>query len=118
MSLEVKNSITINAPAAKVWDALTNPAQTSKYMFGCAALSDWKPGSSLLWQGSYEGKEMVFVKGTVLEIEPPKHLKYTVIDPNAAYPDIPENHLNVIYDLEETNGTTVLTVTQNGFEDA
>jgi uncharacterized protein YndB with AHSA1/START domain len=40
--LFVKNSITINASPAKVWDALTNPEQTRKYMFGCETVSDWK----------------------------------------------------------------------------
>ena len=47
-SLFVKNIININAPALKVWDALVNPEQTKKYMFGCETVSDWKPGSPLL----------------------------------------------------------------------
>lgn len=116
--LIVKNSIEINANAGKVWDALINPEQTKVYMFGCEAISEWTPGSELLWKGTYEGKEMVFVKGRVLEIMPEKLLKYTVIEPTAAYPDIPENHLNVIYELTEQNGNTLLTVTQDGFENA
>jgi uncharacterized protein YndB with AHSA1/START domain len=116
--LIVKNNITINAPASKVWDALVNPEQTKKYMFGCETVSDWKPGSSLEWKGNYEGNEMVFVKGKVIEIEPNKLLKYTVIDPNAAMEDIPENYLNVTYALSEDNGQTVLTVIQDGFETA
>lgn len=114
----VKNNIVINAPADKVWDVLVNPEQTRKYMFGCDAVSDWKPGSPLLWRGSYEGKEMVFVKGIVVDVQPAKKLKFTVIDPNASYPDIPENHLNVTYELSEQNGETSLTVTQDGFENA
>ena len=116
--LFVKNTIVIDAPAAKVWDVLTNPQQTKKYMFGCEAISDWKPGSELLWRGAYEGKEMVFVKGIVLEIKPVELLKYTVIDPNSSMPDIPENYLNVTYQLKEENGKTVFTVTQDGFERA
>ena len=114
----VKNSIVINADAAKVWDVLTNPAQTKKYMFGCETVSDWKPGSTLLWKGIYEGKEMVFVKGYVLEIVPKRFLKYSVIDPNAVYADSPENYLSVEYKLDNKNGTTLLTVIQDGFEGA
>ena len=68
--LLVKNSVIIDAPASKVWDALTHPEQTKKYMFGCETVSDWKVGSALLWKGSYEGKEMVFVKGDIVEIQP------------------------------------------------
>ena len=116
--LIVKNVISINASAEKVWDALVNPAKTKQYMFGCEAISDWKPGSTLLWKGTYEGKEMVFVKGNVVSIQPNKLLKYTVIDPNASYPDIPENYLNVTYNLKEENNKTTLMVTQDGFEGA
>jgi uncharacterized protein YndB with AHSA1/START domain len=114
----VQNSIAINAPASEVWDALTNGEKTKQYMFGCETVSDWKPGSSLLWRGAYEGKEMVFVKGNIIAIEQGKLLKYTVIDPNASYPHTPENHLTVSYELTENDNGTLLTVTQDGFEDA
>ena len=87
-------------------------------MFGCETVSDWKIGSTLLWQGSYEGKDVVFVKGVIVDIEPNKLLKYTVIDPASSMPDIPENYLNVTYELEEQNGQTNLSVTQDGFEGA
>lgn len=114
--LIVQNSISIHAPAAKVWDALVNPAQTKKYMFGCETVSDWKPGSPLLWKGVYEGKEMVFVKGNIVTIEPGKYLSYTVIDPNSAtISDIPENYLTVEYMLEEKDGNTLLTARQGDF---
>lgn len=87
-------------------------------MFGCETVSDWQPGSPLLWRAVYEGQEMVFVKGIVLVIQPPTLLKYTVIDPNTAMEDIPENYLNVTYQLEEQEGKTTLTVLQDGFETA
>ena len=113
--LIIKNSITINATPARVWDALINPEQTKKYMFGCKTVSDWKPGSSLLWKGNYEGKEMVFVKGSIVNIEPEKLLVYTTIDPNSEIPDIPENYLTVTYTLSLQNKKTVLTVTQGDY---
>jgi uncharacterized protein YndB with AHSA1/START domain len=116
--LTVSNCITINADKTKVWDALTNPEKTKVYMFGCETVSDWKVGSSLLWRGNYKGKEMDFVKGFILAIAPNKILKYSVIDPNATYPHTPENHLDVTYELSGTNGQTMLTVTQDGFENA
>ena len=114
--LIVKNSINIHAPAAKVWNALMNPEQTRKYMFGCEAVSDWKVGSPLLWKGSYEGKEMIFVKGNVVTIQPGKLLAYTTIDPNnPAMPDVPENYLTVTYELSEASGITTLTASQGDF---
>lgn len=113
--LIIKNSITINAGPEKVWNALINPAQTKKYMFGCETVSDWKPGSALLWKGNYEGKEMVFVKGNIINIEPEKLLVYTTIDPNSEISDIPENYLTVTYTLSSQNEQTVLTVTQGDY---
>jgi len=113
--LFVKSVVTIHASASNVWDALVNPGQTKKYMFGCETVSDWKPGSPLLWRGSYEGKEMVFVKGTIVDIKPGKYLVYTTIDPNSTIKDIPENYLNVTYDLVEEDGKTILTVTQGDY---
>jgi uncharacterized protein YndB with AHSA1/START domain len=117
-NLSVISSIAIDATVDQVWDALTNPEQTKKYMFGCQAISDWKRGSDLLWGGNFEGKDMVFVKGHILEIVPNNLLKYTVIDPHAPMQDIPENYLNVTYRLAEENNKTMLTVTQDGFEHA
>ena len=113
--LFVKNSIVINASTEKVWDALVNPEQTKKYMFGCETVSDWKVGTSLLWRGEYEGKEMVFVKGTIVDIKPGKFLAYTTIDPNSTIDDISENYLTVTYDLTVEDGQTLFTVTQGDY---
>ncbi len=113
--LFIKNTIAINAPIEKVWDALVNPVQTRKYMFGCETVSDWKPGSDLLWSGEYEGKKMVFVKGTIVRIEPHRYLAYTAIDPNSTIEDISENYLTVTYELKPENGQTIFTVTQGDY---
>ena len=114
--LIITNSISINASAAKVWDALVNPEITKQYMFGCEAISDWKPGSTLLWKGLYEGKEMIFVKGVISDIQPGKFLAFTVIDPNnTALEDIPENYLTVTYELQTENDQTILTATQGDY---
>ncbi len=113
--LFIQNSINIKAPVAQVWNALTNPEETKKYMFGCETVSDWQPGSSLLWKGSYEGKEMIFVKGNIVSIKPGISLVYTVFDPNSTMEDIPENYLTVTYELSEENSETILVVTQGDY---
>lgn len=113
--LTINNSIEINAPALKVWDALTNPEKTKVYMFGCEALSDWKIGSELLWQANYEGQDLVFVKGHIVNIEPNKKLIYSTFDPNSTIADIPENYLNVTYELTENSGKTILNVSQGDY---
>jgi len=113
--LIVKNSISINAPVSKVWDVLTNPMQTKKYMFGCETVSDWRVGSQLLWKGIFDGIEIVAVKGSILQIEQEKLLVYTTIDPNSGIEDIPENYLTVTYKITEENGQTSLTVSQGDY---
>lgn len=113
--LLVTSSITIDAPIATVWNALTNPEQTKIYMFGCEAISDWNVGSPLLWKGVWEGNEMVFVKGNVVQIEPETLLAYTTFDPNGTIEDIPENYLTVTYRLSEVNGQTHFVVTQGDY---
>jgi uncharacterized protein YndB with AHSA1/START domain len=113
--LEISNTIRIQAPASKVWNALTNPTETKKYMFGCETVSDWKVGSTLLWKMIHEGKEFIPVKGIVVAIETNHFLAYTTFDPHANMPDIPENYLTVSYTLKEENGETLLTVVQGDY---
>ena len=113
--LHIKNSIAINAPASRVWNALVDPEQTKKYMFGCETVSDWKKGSELLWKGIHEGKDIIYVKGTILDIQPEKILAYTTIDPHSNIDDTAENYLTVTYHLTEENGKTLLTVTQGDY---
>ena len=113
--LIIRNSITIHAPVTNVWDALTNPEQTKKYMFGCDALSDWKPGSILIWKMIHEGNEFIPVKGNIVDIRPNTFLSYTTFDPHSTLADVPENYLTVTYELVEEKGNTVFTVTQGDY---
>ncbi len=114
-ALLINNTINIHAQASKVWDMLTNPEKTKLYMFGCETVSEWEIGSELLWKAEYEGKEMVFVKGFILDLIPNKLLSYSVFDPNSSMPDIPENYLTVTYQLVELEGATLLNVTQGDY---
>lgn len=118
LSLKIENRIMIKANAAVVWDALTNPEKTQKYMYGRAVDSDWKPGNKVNWKGFVNGIEKIMVTGTVVKNKAKELLEYTVIDPNPSYPDIPENHVHVTYTLTEQGGNTMLTVSEEGFEKA
>jgi uncharacterized protein YndB with AHSA1/START domain len=118
IEMKVENTIRINAPVSKVWEALTEPFWTKQYMFNCAVESDWKVGSPVLWKMQHEGQEITPVKGNVEAITPGHLLKYSVIDPGMGIPDIPENYLHVTYELSETDGLTELKVTQDGYEHA
>ena len=51
-----KAAITINAPASKVWDALTKPDLIKQYLFGTEVTTDWQAGSPITYRGTWEGK--------------------------------------------------------------
>lgn len=114
--LVVELSLEIDAPPSRVWRVLTDPAVTPRYMFGCAAVSDWKEGSPLVWRAVREGVERVFVKGTVLAFEPERLLRYTTIGVGMGIEDAPRNHLTVTHRLTPLpGGRTRLDVSQGDF---
>ena len=107
-----KATTTINAPASKVWDALTKPDQIKQYMFGTQVTTDWKVGSPITYKGEWKGKAYED-KGKVLEIEPRKRLVSTFWSALAGLPDKPENYKTVRYELPPEGDRTKLTVTQD-----
>jgi uncharacterized protein YndB with AHSA1/START domain len=46
--------IDISAEPERVWQALVDPDQIKQYMFGSEVVTDWQPGSSIVWTGEYE----------------------------------------------------------------
>lgn len=107
----------INAPRADVWDALTDPEQIKKFMFGSDVVTDWKPGSSIVWKGEYEGKKYED-KGEILEIEPERLLKVTHFSPLSGAEDIPENYHTLTYELEDDAEGTRLSLSQDNNSNA
>lgn len=105
-------TVTINAPKAEVWDALTNPTKVKQYMHGTNLSSDWKVGSPITWKGEWKGQSYED-KGKVLEIEAPTRLKYTHWSPLGGSEDKPENYHTVEYNLADEGVKTILTLTQD-----
>jgi uncharacterized protein YndB with AHSA1/START domain len=104
-------SIVINAPASKVWEALTNPTMVKQYLFGTEVKSDWKKGSPITYTGEWEGKKYED-KGTILEVEPEKYLLSTYWSSMSGTEDKPENYQKVGYRLTPEGEGTKLTITQ------
>ena len=110
-NLTLKTSIEINAPAARVWEALTNPAIVKQYFFGTNVKTDWKKGSAILWEGEWDGNTYQDT-GKILDIDPGKSVKYNYWSSMSGTENIPENYLDITYDLSEKDGKTLLTITQ------
>ena len=103
---------TIDAPASKVWDAITKPELIKQYLFGTDVISDWKVGSAITYKGEWEGKPFED-KGKIVKLEPEKLLMSTHWSPLSGVPDSPENYHTVTYTLSEKDGGTEVTITQD-----
>ena len=109
--LTTEASITIAAPAARVWEALTTPDLIKRWFFGVDTETDWVVGSPIVHRGEYQG-EPYEDRGTIVEVEPGHRLVHTHWSPVSGLPDRPENHQEVTWSLSERDGATHLTVNE------
>jgi uncharacterized protein YndB with AHSA1/START domain len=107
-----RRTLAINAPVAKVWDALVNPRMIKQYMFGTNAISEWKEGSPIVFRGEWEGTRYED-KGMILRLEPERVLQYTHFSPLSGVPDTPENYHTVTVELSSQGTRTLLTLSQD-----
>ena len=107
-----KASATIDAPAAKVWDALVDTAAIHEYMFGTNVESDWKEGGAITWKGEWQGKPYED-KGVIKRLDPRRTLQYTHFSPLAGLPDKPENYHTVTIELAENGTGTKVALSQD-----
>ena len=107
-----KATITINAPAPKLWEALTTPDLIKQYLFGTNVTTDWQVDSPIVYEGIWEGKAYRD-KGVILQVEPGKLLVSTYWSALSGKPDIPENYQTVRYELATEGKGTRLTIVQD-----
>jgi uncharacterized protein YndB with AHSA1/START domain len=110
--LVAKQSVKVDAPASKVWDALVNPEKVKRYMFGATVASEWKPGSAITFSGEWQGKAYQD-KGVIVRAEPGRILEYTHFSPLSGLPDTPDNYHTVTIELSEQNQATTLALSQD-----
>lgn len=118
----MKNNITgrveleINAPVEKVWEALTKPEIIKQYFFGTNTFTDWKMGSPIIFRGEWEGKTYED-KGTILEVDKYKMIKYDYWSSMSGIEDKPENYVIITYHLTQVDSKTKLVITQENIPD-
>lgn len=110
--------IHIKAPVQKVWDAITQPEWSVKYGYMAPVSYDLSPGGAykalpsedMLAYGAPDGP---IIEGEVLECEPPHLLRqsYKMLWDNEA---AVEPTTTVTWNLCESEGVTILTVTHEG----
>jgi uncharacterized protein YndB with AHSA1/START domain len=112
----VNKTITIDAPTATVWQALTEPAFMQQWMAETALeiITDWTVGSPFTIRGALHGIPFEN-RGTVLQFVPEQHLQYTHLSSISHLPDQPESYSVIGLQLMPIVGQTALTVTVTNF---
>lgn len=105
-------TVRIDAPRAKVWEALTDPDKVRQYLHGTTLSTNWLVGSPITWAGEWKGQPYED-KGTVLAFEPERLLRTTHWSPLGGTGDAPENYHTVTYELAGDGDVTTLTLTQD-----
>ena len=114
-NLIASQSIEINTKAEKVWEVLTNPEKIKIYLFGTETITDWRIGSSIIFQGEYNGHQYKD-KGNVLESIENKILSYNYWSGFSGLEDKTENYSLVTYKIKDIAENKVkFTWTQKGF---
>ena len=118
MKSKIKGQVStdIHAPINKVWDALTRPEIIKQYFFGTNTFTDWKIGSPIKFKGEWEGKTYED-KGTILDIEKNKLIKYDYWSSISGIEDKPENYAVITYKLKEKDDLVNLTIIQENIPD-
>ena len=114
--IKAQVSINIHASISNVWEALTNPEIIKKYFFGTNTITDWKVGSPIKFKGEWEGKTYED-KGTILEIQKNKLIKYDYWSSMSGIEDKPENYVIVTYQLSGGDENVNLSVLQENIPD-
>jgi uncharacterized protein YndB with AHSA1/START domain len=112
----IVQEIVIHAPAARIFDALTNPAQRVQWWGAPGRFqtthmeSDLRPGGKWIMRGNGVGDRPFTVSGEYRQIEPPRLLTFTWL------PDWQEDARETLvsFDLAEANGSTTVRLTHSG----
>ena len=115
-NISAKVKANINAPVGKVWDALTKPDIIKQYFFGTRTTTSWEKGSPITFDGEWEGKSY-HDKGTVLDVQKNKLIKYDYWSSMSGIEDKPENYVIVTYELRERENDVEVTITQENIPD-
>ena len=112
----IVQEIVIKAPAERIFEALTNPAQRTQWWgaegrFQTTHMeSDLRPGGKWMMRGNGIGGRPFTIRGEYRQIESPRLLIFTWL------PDWQEDAFETLvrFDLIENNGVTAVRLTHSG----
>ncbi|MCW7461406.1 SRPBCC family protein [Leptospira limi] len=113
-TLKIEFNIFIHSNVKKIWNLLVTPDSIKEYLYGTETISNWTIGSDIRFKGEWDGKTYED-KGTILNLEFQKELKYTYLSSFSGMPDLPENYSVIAMNLVEKKEGVVLRLCQTGF---
>jgi uncharacterized protein YndB with AHSA1/START domain len=117
MTYRIENTVLINAAPSLVWQTLTEPALMKQWM-GDADMqidiqTNWQVNSAIVISGFHHLK--FENKGTVLQFEPGKLLRYNFLSSISRLPNLPENYTIIELALSPIDNQTSLTLVISNF---
>jgi uncharacterized protein YndB with AHSA1/START domain len=113
----IEKRILLRAPRARVWRALTDAQQFGEW-FGVRIDGSFALGTRVLGQVLHKGYEHVQFEIAVERVEPERVFAWKwhphPIDPATDYSEEPTTQ--VVFELEEAEEGTLLTVVESGFD--
>lgn len=110
-------SVTIQASATTIWEALTIPSKMTQWMADpeveLKIFTDWVEGHDMLISGFHHGP--FENRGKVLRVEPGRTLSYSHLSSLSRLPDEPENYTTLSFELNETPDEVEVTLGISNF---
>ncbi len=113
----ISAKIVLRSPRARVWRALTDSEELGRW-FGIKGLGPLSPGATVHGTYTHEGFEHIPFEAVVERLEPERVFSFRwhpfAVDPGVDYSVEPRTL--VVFTLEETEGGTILSVVETGFD--
>lgn len=117
MTYRIEKTVLIHAAPSLVWKTLTEPALMKQWM-GDAEMeidiqTNWQVNEAIVISGFHHLK--FENKGTILQFEPGKLLRYNILSSLSRVPEIPENYTIFEFTLSPIDNHTSLTLVITNF---
>jgi uncharacterized protein YndB with AHSA1/START domain len=113
----IEKRITLRSPRSRVWRAITNADEFGSW-FGVKLDGAFAEGSTVRGRITHPGYEHVTMEMLVDRIEPEHHFSYRwhpyAIQPAVDYSREPTTLVE--FNLDEADGSTILTIVESGFD--
>lgn len=98
----------IQTTPERLWQALTDPSQTSRYYYEASIEGSWEIGSPLNYR---KPDGSIMIEGTLLEMQAGRRLVHSF-----HFPGYPEKPSRVTFEIDQMGEACRLTVTHDDFE--